>query len=343
MELEWAREIIEQYGYLAVFISTIAEGEVLVLAAAALTASGLMQWHWVILAASSGAFVGHLIWFVVGRWRGLQIIEAVPLLRKHYPKTNLLMDEYAHWSVFLFQYLYGLRIPSAIMFGASSITLTRFCLLQAVNCLSWAALYFFAGNMIGVATIFVYEILGMQGVVGVGALTVMVLIVLYRRYIRHHMKAFLLRGHPTVQQLESSEGRRLIDEQLPYHIALAVRQEQPLSLLLVSAPKQLRSKSSYEVLAHEVCVRLRETDIAGRIDKNTLAIIAPGIGSEESESMVIRLIRVASHRLPGATACAVVWHEGMDAKSMLEEARSKLTQADSDPATEQQLGVDLEP
>jgi len=340
MELEWAREIIEQYGYLAVFVSTVVEGEVLLLAAAALTASGLLQWHWVILAASLGAFVGHLIWFMIGRWRGLQIIEAIPFLRKHYPKANLLMDEYAHWSVFLFQYLYGLRIPSAIMFGASSISLIRFCLLQILNCLSWASLYFFAGNLIGLATMYVYGILGIQGVVVVGVLVVMILTVLYHRYIRHHLKAFLLRGHPTAEQLETSEGRTLINEQLPYHIALADRQQQSLSLLLVSAPKQLRSKSSYEVLAHEVCIRLRTTDIAGRIDNNTLAIIAPGIGRGASLSMVDRLTRVASHRLPGVTICAVTWQEEMDAKSMLVEARSKFKQTctDSKPAAEQHFG-----
>jgi len=187
------------------------------------------------------------------------------------------------------------------------------------------------------ATMYVYETLGIQGVVVVGALAIMILIVLYRRYIRHRMKAFLLRGHPTVEQLETSEGITLIDTQLPYHIALAGRQHQPLSLILASAPKQSRSKSSYEVLAHEVCIRLRTTDIAGRIDNNTLAIIAPGVGSGGSESMVARLTRVASHRLPGATACAVVWHEDMNAKSMLAEARSRLSQTDSDAATERKM------
>lgn len=324
MDLEWAKALIDQYGYLAVFISTVVEGEVLVIVAAALTASGLMRAEWVILAAAAGAFVGHLICFILGRWRGLQIVEAVPFLRKHYPKVNLLMDEYAHWSVFMFQYLYGLRIPSAIMFGASSVTWLRFFWLQTLNCLSWATLYFFAGNLIGMATIVIHETLGIEGVIIAGLLSLTMLTLLYRHFIHHRLVAFLFHGHPTAQQLESAEGRKAIEAQLPYHIALAARQQHDLSLLLIALPATLKSKTSFEVLAHEVCVRLRDTDIAARIDRSTLAIIAPMTDQEGVNGILSRLARVAGHRLPGTIAVAIPWQSGIEADAMMHAAKLQL-------------------
>ena len=78
MDMELARQFIEQYGYLAIFLSTVIEGEVVVLAAAALASSGLLEAQWVIVYAALGAYVGHLLLFAVGRWKGMALIEAGP-------------------------------------------------------------------------------------------------------------------------------------------------------------------------------------------------------------------------------------------------------------------------
>lgn len=324
MELDWAREMIEQYGYLAVFISTVIEGEAVVLAAAALTASGMLEWPWVVISAALGAFVGHLLFFIIGRWRGMQLIEAVPMLRRHYPKANLLMDEYAHWSIFMFQYLYGLRLASAIMFGSSSIGFVRFALLQTINCLSWALVIFFAGRIIGILTLFIHDTLGMSGVIVIGSIGAVTLFVLYRRYIHHHLESFLFHGQPKVEQLQVREGRAHIDQHLPYLISLAERQGQPLSLLLIAVPKKLKSRDSFEVLAHEVCVRLRNTDIAGRINDHTLAVIAPGSKHKGTRMLQARLLRAARHRLPGTVGCMLAWQEGVDAEGLMREANEML-------------------
>jgi len=97
--MEWAQQFVEQYGYWAVFLWTLIEGETVFIAAAALAAAGIMQPWKVIVVAASGAFIGHLIFFSLGRWRGMQIIESIPSLHRHYPKANIILDKYAHWFV----------------------------------------------------------------------------------------------------------------------------------------------------------------------------------------------------------------------------------------------------
>jgi membrane protein DedA with SNARE-associated domain len=189
--MEWAQQIIEQYGYWAVFIGTFAEGEAVFVAAAALAAAGLLEPWKVIVVAAIGAFIGHLFFFAIGRWRGMQIINAFEFLRTHHHKANKVLDHYAHWSVFIFQYLYGTRIVAAILFGCSSIEFWRFFLLQIVNCITWAIVVYVAGHFLGIAALGILEHYGFIGLmVVIGAIAVIALLAWFgmHEYKTQHQK-----------------------------------------------------------------------------------------------------------------------------------------------------------
>ncbi len=183
-----AQHLIHLYGYWAVFIWTFIEGESALIAAAALAAAGLMEPWKVIAAGAGGAFAGHLIYFAIGRWRGMQIIRAVPFLNRHYDKANKILDHYAHWSIFILQYLYGTRLISAILFGCSSIGLRRFILLQIVNCLSWALIIYAGGHLLGVAAIAIIDRFGIEGLAIVVTIIALIAIWAYIRYGHAHVR-----------------------------------------------------------------------------------------------------------------------------------------------------------
>jgi membrane protein DedA with SNARE-associated domain len=172
--MEWAQQIIDQYGYWALFAGTFAEGEAIFIAAAALAAAGLLEPWKVIVVAAIGAFIGHLFFFAIGRWRGMRIINSFEFLRTHHPKANKVLDHYAHWSIFMFQYLYGTRIVAAIMFGCSSIEFWRFFLLQIVNCITWAMVVYAAGHFLGIAALGILEHYGFIGLMVVIGATVVI-------------------------------------------------------------------------------------------------------------------------------------------------------------------------
>ncbi len=178
--MEWAYEIIEQYGYWAVFIWTFIEGETVFIAAAALAAADLMEPWKVIVVAALGAFSGHMFFFAVGRWRGYEIIDRVPILKKHYPKANKILDKHANWSVFIFQYLYGTRLVAAILFGASKIDFYRFFLLQIVNCITWALIIYTIGHILGVAGVSILHHFGAWG------LLVVVIVFMILAWLGYH-------------------------------------------------------------------------------------------------------------------------------------------------------------
>ena len=186
--MSWAQHLVEQYGYWAVFIWTFIEGESVFVAAAALAAAGLMEPWKVIVVAAAGAFAGHLAFFALGRWRGMEVIQAVPFLRRHYPKANVILDKYAQWSIFIFQYLYGTRIVAAILFGASSIGFWRFFWLQVANCLSWSFIIYAVGHALGLAGLAILHRFGMAGLVIAIVAALIVGGGLYARYGHHHVR-----------------------------------------------------------------------------------------------------------------------------------------------------------
>jgi len=197
--MDWAQQFVEHYGYWAVFIWTFIEGESVFIAAAALAAAHLMEPWKVILVAASGAFAGHMFFFALGRWKGLQIIESVPFFERHHPKADVILDKYAHWSIFIFQYLYGTRIVAAILFGCSSIELWRFIVLQILNCLSWALIIYAVGHVLGTAGMAIMDRFGLIGLFIAIAAAALTALLFYWRFGHHHIKRHFFRSGDTKQ------------------------------------------------------------------------------------------------------------------------------------------------
>jgi len=186
--MEWAQQFVEQYGYWAVFAWTFIEGESVFIAAAALAAADLLQPWKVIVVAASGAFAGHLVFFAIGRWKGMQIILSIPFLAKHYPKANIILDKYAHWSIFIFQYLYGTRMVAAVLFGCSSIEFWRFFLLQIINCIAWAFIIYGVGHALGMAGLAIMHHFGVAGLFVAMGMASLFGLLCYWRFGHHHVK-----------------------------------------------------------------------------------------------------------------------------------------------------------
>jgi len=189
--MEWAQQFVEQYGYWAVFIWTFIEGETVFIAAAALAAAGLMQPWKVIVVAACGAYIGHIVFFLIGRWKGVELIEGNAVLKRHYPKANMVLDRYAHWSIFIFQYLYGTRLVAAILFGCSSISFPRFALLQIINCMTWSLVIYTVGHLLGIAGMAIVHEFGVDGLIVVLVVAVLLGLWLYFRYGHHHVRRHL--------------------------------------------------------------------------------------------------------------------------------------------------------
>jgi len=146
--LELARQMVADYGYLAVFVGTFLEGELVLLTAAVAASRGLLSPPLVVACAALGAWTGHLVFFQVGRLKGRDWLFSHRRLGAHARKADRVLVRYGWTGVFILQYLYGARIAGALVFGLSSFPLRRFLGLQVVNCFIWAALVTAVGYLL---------------------------------------------------------------------------------------------------------------------------------------------------------------------------------------------------
>jgi len=124
-----------------VFGGTLLEGEGILIVAATLSAQGVLDPVRVWLAASVGAWLGHMFWFTAGRAiRGRRLSLGSAAFRARAAQVKRLIEARPGTAILLLQYLYGLRLVGAVALGLTEFPLLRFVLYQIVNCLVWAGL-----------------------------------------------------------------------------------------------------------------------------------------------------------------------------------------------------------
>jgi membrane protein DedA with SNARE-associated domain len=133
--------LVSHYGLAAVGMGTLIEGETVLLVAGALASRGVLDPAAVWIVAACGAWLGHVIWFGVGRSVGRERIMAVlPRWGRQLDALDGLIRRRPWTCIFSLQYLYGLRLPGAVALGLSSLPTGWFLAAEAANCLMWAAL-----------------------------------------------------------------------------------------------------------------------------------------------------------------------------------------------------------
>ncbi|PIJ48707.1 hypothetical protein BL250_00915 [Erwinia sp. OLTSP20] len=146
-------QLIEQYGYLALFLGCIAEGETFTLLGGVAAHEGLLDYGWTVLVAITGGIIGDTALYFVGRHYGERILRR---FKKHQPqirKAQRLIHKYPTWFVIGVRFMYGLRIVGPIIIGASHLKLRRFLPLNVLGAIIWALLFvslgYLGGEVIG--------------------------------------------------------------------------------------------------------------------------------------------------------------------------------------------------
>lgn len=133
---EWLRS----YGLLSLFVGTIFEGEGILLTAGGLAHAGILSIGGVWVVGAFGAFMGHILFFCVGRYSKDHIIVRFPRLKPKIDRAMPIIKKHPWLSIFILQYLYGMRIVGAIALGLSGMSWRIFIGIEALNCLIWAAI-----------------------------------------------------------------------------------------------------------------------------------------------------------------------------------------------------------
>jgi len=143
--------LLQKFGYFAVFVGTFLEGETILVLAGFFAERGHLHLPLVILWAFSGAYVGHVCWFWLGRSQGVKLLDRFPKMKKHFGKGIRLFERYGAPAIFITQWLYGLRITCAVIIGISKISTVKFLIYEAITCAVWAMVIAGLGFVFGTA------------------------------------------------------------------------------------------------------------------------------------------------------------------------------------------------
>lgn len=151
---------IQSYGYFALFLGAMLEGEAVLIVAGYTLSRGYLDPIPAFLVAAAGATVGDGLYFWIGRRFGARLIRGRPKLRPLRARATLLIRRRGHSAAFLQRFAYGLRMVLLVVLGAVRMRPLTFHLFDALSALCFAALYLTLGYLFGQA---IQEFLGRVG------------------------------------------------------------------------------------------------------------------------------------------------------------------------------------
>ena len=145
-------DLLVQFGYIAVFIGTLLEGETVLALAGLAAANGYLSFTGVVGVAVIGAFLGDQACFYAGRRYGARILARYPSLAAKAPRVQALIRRWDAPAVMVLRFCYGLRIAGPIIIGSSGISAWRLAFFNFIGTLIWAPIVatigYFAGQAI---------------------------------------------------------------------------------------------------------------------------------------------------------------------------------------------------
>ncbi|MEI6628393.1 MAG: DedA family protein [Alphaproteobacteria bacterium] len=140
---------VQEWGYVAVFLGAIVEGETVILTSSALAALGYMNIYKIMLITFCTTVVVDQILFQVGRRYGPAFFERYPKLKPRANKAFHLLHRFDRWFILSFRFIYGIRVISPIVIGAAQVEPKRFAPLNILSAIIWTLVSCYSGYMMG--------------------------------------------------------------------------------------------------------------------------------------------------------------------------------------------------
>ncbi|MFC5519961.1 DedA family protein [Polaromonas jejuensis] len=142
-------QLLAQYGYLAVFVGSVLEGETVLVLAGFAAHQGYLSFPLVITLAFCGGTLGDQISFFIGRYYGAPLLSRFPRLASRAQPINQWIQHYQTGLIVGVRFMYGFRIAGPLVIGMSDVSAWRFLLLNLLGAAIWAVLIAGAGYLFG--------------------------------------------------------------------------------------------------------------------------------------------------------------------------------------------------
>jgi len=141
--------IVAQFGYPALVVGLLLEGETMLILGAFLAHRGYLNLPLVILIGWLVSFGSDQFFFWMGRIKGSQFLERQPSWNSHVEKARSMLSRNPNWLFLGIRFMYGLRTVLPFVIGMSKLDPKKFVPLNLIGALLWALTFSLAGKLIG--------------------------------------------------------------------------------------------------------------------------------------------------------------------------------------------------
>ncbi|HBW2284006.1 DedA family protein [Klebsiella sp. K769] len=145
--------LISQYGYAALIVGSMAEGETITLLGGVAAHQGLLNFPLVVIAVALGGMIGDQLLYLVGRRFGGRILRRFASQKARIRKAQRMIQHRPWLFVIGTRFMYGFRVIGPLLIGASRLPPRIFLPLNIVGALVWALLFttigYLGGEVVG--------------------------------------------------------------------------------------------------------------------------------------------------------------------------------------------------
>lgn len=143
-------ELIHHYGYLAILLGTIIEGETVCVLGGIAAHKHWLNLPLAMFCASLGGALGDTIMFMLGRYFGTRLVQRFSKGadgRVHLMQQKI--RQHQGMAIFGVRFIYGLRLVGPVVIGASDVSIARFILFNSLGAVTWGMLFVGGGYLFG--------------------------------------------------------------------------------------------------------------------------------------------------------------------------------------------------
>ncbi|EBB7302368.1 DedA family protein [Salmonella enterica subsp. enterica serovar Typhimurium] len=141
--------LITHYGYAALVIGSMAEGETVTLLGGVAAHQGLLKFPLVAAAVALGGMMGDQLLYLLGRCYGGKILRRFPRYHTKIRRAQKMLQRHPYLFVIGTRFMYGFRVVGPLLIGASRLPPKIFLPLNIVGALIWALLFTTLGYLGG--------------------------------------------------------------------------------------------------------------------------------------------------------------------------------------------------
>ena len=145
--------LIAHYGYAALVVGSVAEGETITLLGGVAAHQGLLRFWLVVAAVALGGMIGDQLLYLLGRRLGDRVLRHFSRHQDKIDRAQRLINKRPWLFVIGTRFMYGFRIIGPLLIGSSRLPPKVFLPLNIVGAIVWALIFttlgYVGGEVVG--------------------------------------------------------------------------------------------------------------------------------------------------------------------------------------------------